>query len=77
MASRPSRARGLKPNMDESKIGTQEWSRPSRARGLKPLAVLYPRTLPSSRPSRARGLKQICRDGLHNVVRRAPRGRAG
>src|SRR5690606_39702118 len=55
-ASRPSRARGLKPARWWRR-GRRGRSRPSRARGLKRHRPRRPRRL-WSRPSRARGLKR-------------------
>ena len=54
--SRPTRARGLKPNFQGA--SAWEWgSRPTRARGLKQDMYDFSEFEITSRPTRARGLK--------------------
>ena len=75
LASRPARARGLKPK-DTLLRRLERMSRPARARGLKlEINAQFPAGL-LSRPARARGLKpSLETDAEFCPPCRAPRGR--
>ena len=71
LASRPTRARGLKRADGGSSRPRLTRSRPTRARGLKRQPARC-RTSPASRPTRARGLKRGVGGRGHRCWRVAP-----